>query len=92
MTVDNQSLIMFGVLPPGVKTGESYSDFTDSTLLTPAPITCWPATLGTLAADIINNTDGRTPDLKGETMNLKPVGRPFLHQQYTVVGRIVSIV
>ena len=46
---------MFGVLPAGVRISESFSHFTDSTLLTPAPVTCWPATMGQLAANIINN-------------------------------------
>ena len=48
---------MFGVLPPGVRTSESYSDFTESTLLSPAPVRCWPAIMGELAANIINNTN-----------------------------------
>ena len=46
---------MFGVLPAGVRISESFSAFTDSTLLSPAPISCWPATMGQLAANIINN-------------------------------------
>ena len=45
---------MFGVLPPGVRIGESFSDFTETTLLTPAPIKCWPATFGDIAAKVIN--------------------------------------
>ena len=48
---------MFGVLPPGVRTSESYSDFTESTLLSPAPVRCWPAIMGELAANIINNNN-----------------------------------
>ena len=46
---------MFGVLPPGVRISESYSDFTQPTLLRPGPVSCWPATLGSIAASVINN-------------------------------------
>ena len=46
---------MFGVLPPGVRISESFSDFTSSTLLQPPPVSCWPASLGTIAATVINN-------------------------------------
>ena len=48
---------MFGVLPAGVRISESFSPFTDSTLLSPAPISCWPATMGQLAANIINSNN-----------------------------------
>ena len=53
---------MFGVLPAGVRISESFSHFTDSTLLTPAPVTCWPATMGQLAANIINNNSNNNSD------------------------------
>ena len=46
---------MFGVLPPGVKISESFSDFEEPTLLSPAPIKCWPATLGNIAAEVIRD-------------------------------------
>ena len=51
---------MFGVLPAGVRISESFSAFTDSTLLRPAPVSCWPATMGQLAANIINNNNNNT--------------------------------
>ena len=44
---------MFGILPPGVRISESYSDFNEETLLTPAPIQCWPSILGSLASEAI---------------------------------------
>ena len=46
---------MFGVLPPGVRISEGFSEFQESTLLTPSPIPCWPATLGNLAASVIRS-------------------------------------
>ena len=51
---------MFGVLPPGVRISESYSDFTEATLLSPPPVRCWPAIMGELAANIINNNSNKT--------------------------------
>ena len=46
---------MFGVLPTGVRISESYSDFTEPTLLKPGPVPCWPASLGSISASVINN-------------------------------------
>ena len=54
---------MFGVLPPGVRISESFSPFTDSTLLSPSPVPSWPACLGTIAGSVINNNIGSTDRL-----------------------------
>ena len=48
---------MFGVLPPGVKISESFSEFQEPTLLQPSPIPCWPHTLGSLAAGVIRSQE-----------------------------------
>ena len=50
---------MFGVLPPGVKISESFSEFQEATLLQPSPIPCWPATLGSLASGVIKDQEIR---------------------------------
>ena len=50
---------MFGVLPPGVKISESFSEFHEQTLLQPRPIACWPSTLGSLAAGVIRDQEIR---------------------------------
>ena len=50
---------MFGVLPPGVKISESFSEFHEPTLLQPRPIACWPSTLGSLAAGVIRGQEIR---------------------------------
>ena len=51
---------MFGVLPPGVRISESFSEFQESTLLQPSPIPCWPATFGSLAAGVIRGQEARS--------------------------------
>ena len=53
---------MFGILPPGVRISESYSDFTEETLLTPAPIQCWPSVLGNLASEAIKENVANESD------------------------------
>ena len=60
---------MFGVLPAGVRISESFSAFTDSTLLSPAPVSCWPATMGQLAANIINsNSNNNSNNVRMKVM------------------------
>ena len=50
---------MFGVLPPGVRVSENFSAYTEPTLLRPAPVPCWPQTLGTLAAQLVRESGDR---------------------------------